>query len=246
MERIEQLVKFLGRLNAGENPSQLRKEYETLLLPAEPIDFAWAGHTMLESGMATYDFCGLCEKIKALLGDQVAILLGKLAAGHPMQQIFSQHKRYLQILNDIENLNTALATLHPAWAGCPEYQRLKNLADDIAWIERHTLAEQNVLLPEIDQRNSRELTQIIRFQHLDLSHSYKRIKILAGNLNNLDFNSIRRQFDSITQWLVPVGRMHITVEEHVFYPIAGSFIEGKETWDKFLAICNPPKHATTI
>jgi DUF438 domain-containing protein len=240
VEKAKHLAEFLGRLNAGENPAKLKNEYSEVLALTNPTDLARAGQDLLESGMTAYDYCQLCEKITALLGDQVAHLRAGLSAGHPMQRIFFQHQRYLRILDEVENLNTAIANLHPAWAGCPEYKRLRNLAEDIDWLERHTMAEQSVLLPEIEQQGNAELARIIRFQHLDLAESFKKLKALIENLSNTDFNDLRKHFDSISKWLVLVGKMHITVEENIFYPIAGGLIKNKTTWDRFLAIFNQP------
>jgi DUF438 domain-containing protein len=241
MEKVEELVEFLGGLSAGENPTELKSRYTQLLALANPVDFAWAGEKLFESGMTTYDYCRLCEKVTALCGDQVAIFRASLAAEHPMQRVFFQHKRYLRILDDIENLNKSIANLHPAWAGCPEYQQLKGLLQEVDWVERHTAAEQNVLLPEIERHDNGELTKIVKYQHFDLEQSYKQLKVLIGKLQEIDFHDLKQQFNSITQWLAPIGRMHITVEENVFYPIAATLIEGKATWDKFLAICNQPE-----
>lgn len=99
------------------------------------------------------------------------------------------------------------------------------------------MAEQNVLLPEIESYGNPKLTQIIKYQHLDLDESYRKLKTLISNLTNLDFDSTRGQFNSIVQWLVPVGRMHIVVEENIFYPIANNLIRNKAVWDKFFTIC---------
>ncbi len=171
------------------------------------------------------------------MGDQVRQFRMNLPASHPIQKIFFQHKRFLRILQEIEDLNSAIPQLHPAWTGCPEFKRVRNLTADINWIERHTMAEQNVLMPEIEHYGNPNLTHLIKFQHIDLEESYKKLKDLIANLGNMDFVSAKRQFNSIAQWLVPVGRIHITIEENVFYPIANNLIKNKAVWDRYFTMC---------
>ena len=237
MEKIQQLSEFLSRLSSGEEPAELKNIYKEVLSLSDQTDLALAHQSILESGMPTIEFCRLCDKLSDFMGDQVMQFRINLPLSHPIQKIFFQHKRFLRILEEIENLNSAIPNLHPAWTGCPEYKRLRNLGADINWIEMHTQAEQNVLMPEIERYGNPSLTHLIKFQHIDLEESYKRLRSLITNLNEIDFDRARSHFNSIVQWLAPVGRMHIVVEENVFYPIANNLIKSKAAWDRFFTVC---------
>jgi DUF438 domain-containing protein len=237
MEKIQQLAEFMCRLSMGDDSGELREKYKELLAITDQTDLAMAHQTMLETGLPVVDFCKLCEKITNFMGDPILQFRNNLSVTHPIQKIFYQHKRCLSILDELENLNKAIVKLHPAWTGCPEYKRIRNLGADVDWMDHHTMAEQNVLVPEIEAYGNLKLTQIIKYQHLDLDESYRRLKTLISNLANFDFETTKGQFNSIVQWLVPVGRMHIVVEENVFYPIANNLIKNPTAWEQFFSIC---------
>lgn len=128
MEKIQQLADFMCRLSMGDEPDELRDKYKELLATTDQTDLAMAHQTMLETGLPVVDFCKACEMITKFMGDPTVKFRNGLSVAHPIQKIFHQHKRFLRILDELENLNKSIVKLHPAWTGCPEYKRIRNLA----------------------------------------------------------------------------------------------------------------------
>ena len=69
MEKTEQLTGILKRLNAGEDPDQVKAEAMEFLATVGPDGLAIAEQNLLDAGLSVEDLHGLCPLHLEVLGD---------------------------------------------------------------------------------------------------------------------------------------------------------------------------------
>ena len=83
MDKMEQLVQVLKRLNSGEPVAQVKADAQELLANIDPTELSIAEQQLIENGMAPEDLRGLCTIHIEMLSDELAQLKASVDPGHP-------------------------------------------------------------------------------------------------------------------------------------------------------------------
>jgi DUF438 domain-containing protein len=233
MTKVEELTRVLARLSAGADIDLIKSEHRFLFESTTPMDAALAGQNLLLSGMFLGDFCKLCGKYLSFFGDPTKQFKNQLAHSHPIRSLLSIHYDFDSILAGFEQVNAAISKLASSGLAGAELGTLSRLLDHFGPVWNHMEFEQNTISPELEQAGFPRLTQLIRYQHLDLDQSYAGLIWLTRHVAELDFAQFKGRLNAVIDCFVSMSRMHLIVEEVVLYPIASETITNMSIWDKF-------------
>jgi len=227
----DKIVNLLKRLNAGENPAEVKTEAKEFLATIDPKDLSLAEQKLMEEGLEMSDLQNLCSAHLEMLGDSLGEMKAKLPPGHVLATLVSEHEMILGFLDELEKTNDAIRNADHYDPQAPEYGKLKHLAEHLVGAEKHHQREEEVLFPEVEKRGVYGPTQVMKMEHDELREQKHRLQELAEEAGRMDFPRFQRELDETARFIVTVLREHIFKENNILYPTALDVIgEDEKTW----------------
>lgn len=243
MNRVEELTRIMAKLSAGTDAAAIGASHGDFLVSVQPLDVALAANNLLASGMFICDFYNLCSRHLKTLGEPVNAFMRQLSSGHALRRIIENHRQSEQALMNLERTNLIIKAMPATNITTTQCQQFLNIFKELDWIDRHIALEHQFIFPELDKAGFGKLIRLVRFEHLDLQQSYTGLSRLAQECALLRSDEFKDRLDSITQCLVPMGRMHLMAEQVVVYPIAAHVITAPPAWEQFFPQNRPLKQS---
>lgn len=162
-------------------------------------------------------------------------LKSKLRPGHMLHTLISEHEFILDFLNKLEFI-TAVVQDESAVLSADQTAELKNVAEHLLGAEPHHKREEDVLFPQMEERDVVGPPSVMRQEHEELRAKKKELNDLVENAVQAEnFNKRLRQ---ISGYLVPVLREHINKENNILYPLAFEIIKEKSVWTDMKNRCD--------
>lgn len=238
MGAVEKLTDILKRLNAGEDPEAVQAEAREFLAAVSPADLSLAEQSLMEAGLSVADLQRLCSLHLDVLGRQEAHLKEKVAPGHVLHTLVSEHEMILTFLDHLEEVNRRVQAADAYDPRREEYAALRHIAEHLVEAEAHHQREEDVLFPELERRGLFGPPEVMRAEHVELRAHKQELKRLAEAAGELDFSDFRRRLDAEVGFIVPTLRDHIAKEDNILYAAALEVIPDNETWARLKQECD--------
>ena len=180
----------------------------------------------------------LCSAHMEMLGDELQSMKANLKPGHVIHTLVCEHDMILGFLDKLEKTNQTIQEMNNFSRDSEEFDILKHIADHLIGAEPHHQREEEILFPELEKRGVFGPPQIMRMEHEQLRARKKTLKELSDTVEQLDFNSFKKQLDTTVRFIVPTLRDHIFKENNILYPTALKVITDEELWKKLKEACD--------
>jgi uncharacterized protein len=238
METTQQITNILKRLNAGEDPDQVKAEAREFLATIGPDDLALAEQNLLDAGLSVEDLHGLCPIHLEVLGEQLERMRASLPKGHVVSTLVHEHDAILGFLDMLGQVNETIQGMAEYPGPTPEFQHLAHIAEHLVETERHHQREEDVLFPELEKRGMYGPPLVMREEHKQLRPRKHELKDLVENVDRREFRDFQRRLNELAGFIVPTLREHIYKENNILYPAALQVIEDDSVWQKLKSACD--------
>lgn len=238
MNKIDNLVNVLDKLNKGEQTQEVRKQALQLVQDISPLELSMAEQKLIENGLHPEDLRNLCDIHMEVLKGELERLKLRIKPGHVIDIMIKEHEEILKFLTKLEELNIEIQKMNKYDENAQEFNELIYTIDNIIQAENHHQREERVLFAELEKRSITGPTRIMRMEHEDLRSRKHLIKNLASKVKEMDFNDFKEQLNSAAKYVVFNLRDHIFKENHILYPTAIDSIKEGELWDEMKAKCD--------
>ena len=238
MDKIDKLAELLKRLNAGENPKNVKEEAQEFLASISSEELMVAEQRLVEAGLAPEDLRHLCSAHMEMLGDELSKMKARLKPGHVIHTFVTEHEIILGFLDEMETVNQAIQKLKKYDAQNPAFQKLSNLIDNLLGAEPHHQREEEALFPAVEERGLSGPPRIMRMEHVDLRRRKKELKELVSAVDKIAFKDFQKKTDPAVKLLIASLRDHIFKENNILYPAALQIIPEVEVWQQIKAKCD--------
>lgn len=238
MNKIDKLSKVLEKLNKGEITASIRGEALDLVKTITPLELSQAEQQLIEKGMKPEDLRHLCDIHMEVLKDELEKLRMKVSEGHVLHTLINEHDRILEFLTELDRVNVEIQKIDSYDSQREEFNRLKELSISILDAEKHHQREEDVLFPELEDREVTGPPRIMRMEHDDLRAKKALLKKYAYDVENMEFNEFKSKVDEVSKYIVFNLRDHIFKENYILYPTALETIENNELWNDMKNRCD--------
>ncbi len=238
MEKTEQLTGILKRLNAREDPDQVKAETMEFLTTVSPDELAIAEQNLLDAGLSVEDLHGLCPLHLEVLGGQLEQMRARLPKGHVVSTLVHEHDAILGFLDTLQQVNEDIQQM-PEYPGQTwEFHQLAHVAEHLVETERHHQREEDVLFPELEKRGMYGPPMVMREEHRQLRLRKHQLKRLVETVDQQEFDIFKRRLNELAGFIVPTLREHIYKENNILYPAALQVIDDNRIWQKLKDECD--------
>lgn len=162
-------------------------------------------------------------------------LKSRLRPGHMLHTLISEHEFILSFLNKLESIATAVQD-ESAVLSADQMAELKDVAEHLLGAEPHHKREEDVLFPQMEERDVVGPPSVMRQEHEELRAKKKELKDLVENTAQAE--SFNNRLQEISGYLVPVLKDHIDKENNILYPLAFEIIKEKSVWTDMKNRCD--------
>ncbi|QGU94690.1 DUF438 domain-containing protein [Clostridium bovifaecis] len=237
-KKIEKLTQVLKKLNSEGVTEDLRKEALKIVSNINPLELSIAEQNLIDEGMNPHDLRHLCDIHMEVLKDELDKIKTQIHKGHVLRTLISEHDKILELLTELEELNSKIQGMESYDCNTDEFKRLATLADKILDAEKHHKREEDVLFLEMENRQVTGPTRIMRMEHDDLRARKKQLKNIAEFVPQLDFNTFKKTLDEVSKYIVFNLKDHIFKENYILYPSALESIKDEGAWEEMKKRCD--------
>ncbi len=232
--RKEELKDLLERLNSGEPTEKVKREAQELINSITAKELSEAEQELIDEGLDETELRHLCTAHIEAMAEELKELKANVPKGHPLSTLIAEHDQILKILERLESLNSEIQKLKSYDPDNPLFSELKEIGSKLIDTEKHHTREEETVFPEVDKSGVTGPTRIMRMEHDDLWPHKEKIKELADNAAEIDFEEFKTELKEETEYIVVTLRDHIFKENNILYPTAKEVIEeGK--WEEIKA-----------
>lgn len=238
MNKIDNLVELLQKLNSGNITPELRQQALKMVQNVDPLELSLAEQKLIETGTKPEDLRHLCDIHMEVLKDELDKLKLGLTPDHVLTTLIEEHDEILKLLTKLEELNSAIQKMESYDKNAAEFNVLFNAAVEIIGAEPHHKREEDVLFPELEKRGVTGPTRVMRMEHDMLRERKHKIKALAENVESMDFADFKAQLNEACKFLIFNLRDHIYKENHILYPSSVQTLEDSNLWTEMKQSCD--------
>lgn len=238
MERVDNLVELLRKLNSGNITPELRQQALKMVSNVDPLELSLAEQKLIETGTKPEDLRHLCDIHMEVLKDELDKLKLGLTPDHVLSTMIDEHAEILKRLTKLEELNSKIQNMENFDKNSALYKEILNTAVEIIGAEPHHQREENVLFPELEKRGVTGPTRIMRMEHDMLRAKKHEIKRLAEEVESMNFTEFKAQLDDAAKYLIFNLRDHIYKENHILYPSSVQTLKDSNLWSEMKEACD--------
>jgi uncharacterized protein len=238
MERIDNLVELLQKLNSGEITPELRQQALKMVSNVDPLELSLAEQKLIETGTKPEDLRHLCDIHMEVLKDELDKLKVGLTSEHILTTMIEEHDEILKRLTRLEELNSKIQEMVHFDNNASEFKDVLFLAIEVIGAEPHHKREEDVLFPELEKRGVTGPTRIMRMEHDLLRAKKHEIKRLAEEVESMNFEEFKAQLDEAAKYLIFNLRDHIYKENHILYPSSVQTLKDSNLWTEMKEACD--------
>jgi uncharacterized protein len=238
MNKIDNLVELLQKLNSGDITPELRQQALQMVQNVDPLELSLAEQKLIESGTKPEDLRHLCDIHMEVLKDELDKLRVVLTPDHVLTTLIQEHDEILKRLTGLEEINSKIQKMKNYDNNSSVFQELLNVAVEVIGAEPHHKREEDVLFPELEARGVTGPTRVMRMEHDMLRAKKKEIKALAENVETMNFTEFKSQLNDAAKYLIFNLRDHIYKENHILYPSSIETLTDKNLWVTMKQSCD--------
>ncbi len=238
MNRVDNLVELLQKLNSGDISPELRQEALKMVQNVDPLELSLAEQKLIENGTKPEDLRHLCDIHMEVLKDELDRLKLGLTPDHILTTLIDEHEEINKRLHILEGINNEIQKLESYDESNDIFSKLHSTAVEIIGAEPHHKSEEDVLFPELEKRGVTGPTRVMRMEHDMLRAKKHEIKKLAEEVQNMNFTEFKTQLDEAAKFLIFNLRDHIYKENHILYPSSVQTLKEEGLWAEMKEACD--------
>lgn len=238
MDKIDNLVKLLKRLNSEEITESLKSEALKMVSSVDPLELSLAEQKLIEDGTKPEDLRHLCDIHMEVLKGELDKLKLKLSPNHVLTTLIEEHDEILELLSLLEELNNRIQAVSKYDKNIIEFNNLLETINSIIDAENHHKREEDVLFPQLESRGVTGPTRIMRMEHDMLRDKKHEIRNLILEIETMDFDHFKSSLDEAVKYLVFNLKDHIYKENHILYPSSIETLTDSILWNKMKEECD--------
>lgn len=237
MERVYELANVIISLS-NCSYHQISNQIKELLASADCRELAHAQQRVLEAGLDIDELFTIWQQNKQILPDQVAKMRRELPDNHIIQRILAEHDMMLCFIADLHEVNTQIQQLEYATSSNTYVRKLEHVASHLSSAAQHPEREDEVIFPELARRGFPGPAEIITMQHRQLSTRLAELQQLVWMVESISFEEFKANLQNLAEYVVPVMRRHIFLENNLVLPLAMELLDDVQTWKRIKEVCD--------
>jgi DUF438 domain-containing protein len=236
----QELARLFERISKGEDPKLLRKEATRLMNNVAPSDITLAEQNLIEHGYPAH----LVQQLSAafmlmgIIEEQGVNLKNRLEPNHVLRLVIAEHDLLRCFISDLEDTAKDIHEKNKLTDTCSEFRRLCHIIEHLDSMDEHIEREEDVIFPYLKKRGWASLCNAARDDHIYIRIAIRDMIELVSTFKPKNQKEFKVRLNSITKYLCPILREHITQEDNILYPIALQVIKDKKVWDNIKGVCD--------
>ena len=212
-EKIDRMKEIIKELHAGKNAESQKKKFEELIKDVAPWEIAQMEQRLIAEGMPETEIKNLCEVhvqvFKEALEHQT---VPGLPAGHPIHTLMLENRACEDILKQAEAITDY----------AKDRDRLLDILDRLAQIDKHFLRKENQLFPIVETKGITGPSKVMWALHDDIRGFIKdvRKRVIDGKMEKVAIDALVKMVNDM-----------IYKEEHILFPMTLETLS-EEEWSK--------------
>jgi DUF438 domain-containing protein len=219
MDRETELAKIILEMSTGATESLAGSRVKELLASADSREVAHAQQRLLEAGVDLDDLFVTWQQNRRILPDMEAAMI-------------------LCFISDLEEVNIKVQQLAFASSSNCEIRKLEHIVSHLARTSEHPEREDHVIFPELLRRGFPGPGEIISLQHQQLGLRIEELQQLVWAIDQIEFESFKRRLSDLVEYIIPVMRRHIFIENNLILPLSLEVIDDPFTWAHLKELCD--------
>lgn len=238
MDRETELANIILSMSAKSPQQAIGKRTKEILAMADSREVAHAQQRVLEAGMDLDDLFTTWQENRSVLPDVVATMRRELPDNHLLQHILAEHDMILCFIADLEEVNARIQQLESASSYSCEIRKLEHIVRHLAKTAQHPEREDHVIFPELTRRGFPGPSEVISLQHQQLAVNIEELQQLVWAVDEVAFDAFKSRVQQLVEYIVPVMRRHIFIENNLILPLALEVIEDPACWAHMKDVCD--------
>jgi len=238
MDRETELANIILSMGSKLPHQPIGKRTKELLAMADSREVAHAQQRVLEAGMDLDDLFVTWQENRRILPDVEATMRRELPDNHLLQRILAEHAMILCFVADLEEVNTGIQQLQFASSCTSEIRKLEHIVSHLSKAAQHPEREDNVIFPELTRRGFPGPSEVISLQHQQLGVNVEELQQLVWAVDQVAFDAFKSRVQQLVEYIVPVMRRHIFIENNLVLPLALEVIEDPACWAHIKDVCD--------
>jgi DUF438 domain-containing protein len=200
--KIDKMKEIIKELHAGKDAETQKKKFEELIKDVAPWEIAQMEQKLIAEGMPETEIKSLCEVHVQVFKEALEQkTVPGLPAGHPVHTLMLENRVCEGILKEAEGITDYVK----------EKDKLLDLLDRLAQIDKHFLRKENQLFPLFETRGVSGPSKVMWALHDDIRNFIKDVRKRVQD-NKMEKVAVEA--------LVKMINDMIYKEEHILFPMA--------------------------
>jgi DUF438 domain-containing protein len=238
MDRETELANIILSMSAKASAQPIGKRTKELLAMADSRELAHAQQRVLEAGMDLDELFVTWQENRRILPDVVGTMRRELPDNHLLQRILAEHDMILCFVADLEEANSHVQQLESASSYTSEIRRLEHIVRHLSKAGQHPEREDHVIFPELTRRGFPGPSEVISFQHQQLGVNIEELQQLVWTVDQVALDAFKKRVQELVEYIVPMMRRHIFIENNLILPLALEVIEDPTCWAHMKEVCD--------
>ncbi|MGZ5497693.1 MAG: DUF438 domain-containing protein [Candidatus Aminicenantales bacterium] len=223
--KIKILKDIIRDLHAGGDIEILKKHFAALVHDVSGADIGAMEQQLIDEGLPEEEVRKLCDlHVKVFEESLDAQPAPETVPGHPLHTLAEENKAVARIVAEARDVLDRLRTASGPDSLAGGKERLSELLDDLAQIEKHYLKKENQLFPRLEDKGIRGPSKVMWAVHDDIRAHLKDFR-RALDLDNTEL------VVQNGRWVIQeIGDM-VAKEEKILFPMAIEALDASD-WAK--------------
>ena len=236
----QELARLLKRISKGEDAAVLKKEALRLISNICPNEITLAEQNLIENGYPAH----LVQQLSAtfmlmgMLEGHGGNLKKKLPANHILRLVIAEHDLLRCFISDLEDTAKAISKCPQLTDTCVEFRKLCHIIEHLDSMDEHIEREEDVIFPYLTKHGWTSLCRAAQNEHTYIRVAIYDLIELVTSFNVKKSRVFKSRLNSITKYLCPILREHISQEDKILYPIALEVVKDAKVWDRIKEVCD--------
>lgn len=200
--KIETLKNIIKELHAGKDPESQKQKFHDFIKDVAPWEIAQMEQRLIAEGMPETEIKSLCDVHVQVFKEALEHkTVPGLPAGHPVHTFMLENRAAEDVLKKLTEVRDFSA----------EREKMFELLDRLAEIEKHYLRKENQLFPIIEIKGITGPSKVMWALHDDIRHFIKdvRKRVSDNKMEKVAVDALAKMVNDM-----------IYKEEHILFPMA--------------------------
>ena len=152
--------------------------------------------------------------------------------------MIAEHDLLRCFISDLEDTAKAISKSPRLTDTCTEFRKLCHIIEHLDSMDEHIEREEDVIFPYLTKHGWTSLCRASQNEHTYIRVAIYDLIEIVTSFNVKKTREFKSRLNSITKYLCPILREHISQEDRILYPIALEVVKDQKVWDKIKEVCD--------